>query len=241
MLPVEVTQADRDLAANIWQDLVARPGECIVERALRRGDMDDSPLIEILARHRLTSRQDGLREALEQNAAFKRTASLLAQGRSTIMVQFDGTMDREQWLHLNKAFDLLASAAALSDISPLANEAAAERVTNGQYATDDFGPVADAARRIASYCEGDARGRVYRAAKQELANDTGALREAGWLSDLRRWAYPNEQDRREIAALKKAARVITQMHAEKAWCSGDVQETLAMIRAALSPDDGEGK
>ena len=62
-LPVEVTQADRDAAANIWQDFVARPGECIVERALRRGDMDDSPLIERLARHRLTPRQDGLREA----------------------------------------------------------------------------------------------------------------------------------------------------------------------------------
>ena len=44
-----------------------------------------------------------------------------------------------------------------------------EELTNGDMSRDDFTPVADASRRIASYCEGDARENVYRAAKQELA------------------------------------------------------------------------
>ncbi len=53
-----------------------------------------------------------------------------------------------------------------------ASEPVGEReaiVTNGQYETDDFGPVGDAARRIASYAEGEARRNVYRKARIELA------------------------------------------------------------------------
>ncbi len=40
----------------------------------------------------------------------------------------------------------------------------------------DVGPIADAARMIASWCEGQARINVYRAAKQHL---TAALKPAG--------------------------------------------------------------
>ena len=49
---MEVSDADREAAANIWRDFVARPGEIIAERALREGRMDDSNLIGTLARHR---------------------------------------------------------------------------------------------------------------------------------------------------------------------------------------------
>ena len=54
----------------------------------------------------------------------------------------------------------------------------AVKVTNGQYADDDFGPIADAARRIASYCEGEARANVYRAAKAALSTLPAAPQ--GW-------------------------------------------------------------
>jgi len=43
-----------------------------------------------------------------------------------------------------------------------------ERVTNGSYEPDDMSAIGDAARRIASYCEGEARLNVYRKAKLEL-------------------------------------------------------------------------
>ena len=58
-----VTQADRDVAADLWRDFVARPGECIVENCLRRAEMDDSGLIHSIARHR-TNTTTELVEAL---------------------------------------------------------------------------------------------------------------------------------------------------------------------------------
>ncbi len=42
-------------------------------------------------------------------------------------------------------------------------------LTNGRYKPDDMGPIGDAARRIASWAEGPARGNIYKAAKRELA------------------------------------------------------------------------
>jgi len=53
-------------------------------------------------------------------------------------------------------------------VSPTPASVAGE-VTNGAYEADDFGPIGDAARQIASYCEGEARENVYRAAKIALA------------------------------------------------------------------------
>jgi hypothetical protein len=50
----EVTQTDRDVAADIWRDYVARIGEVIVERNMRAGGLDDG-LPAILARHRCTT------------------------------------------------------------------------------------------------------------------------------------------------------------------------------------------
>lgn len=50
-----------------------------------------------------------------------------------------------------------------------------EAVTNGSYEADDFGPIGDAARRIASYCEGSDRLNVYRKAKLELAALAAAI------------------------------------------------------------------
>lgn len=43
-----------------------------------------------------------------------------------------------------------------------------EAITIGSYEADDFGPIGDTARQIASYCEGEARRNVYRAAKAAI-------------------------------------------------------------------------
>lgn len=51
--PVAVTQADRDAAGDIWRDFVARTGECITEKAIRSGGIDDGALVQAFARHRL--------------------------------------------------------------------------------------------------------------------------------------------------------------------------------------------
>jgi hypothetical protein len=51
-----VVQADRDEAADVWRDFVARPGECIVENNLRNGSMDEvSDLVQAFARHRIAT------------------------------------------------------------------------------------------------------------------------------------------------------------------------------------------
>lgn len=62
----EVAQADRELAADIWRDYVAKIGEVMVEKAIRKGTMDSS-LPTLLARHRLASSPPAdvkLREAI---------------------------------------------------------------------------------------------------------------------------------------------------------------------------------
>lgn len=49
---LEVSQADRDAAANIWRDYVARVGECIAEKAIREGASDCTMIVQAFARHR---------------------------------------------------------------------------------------------------------------------------------------------------------------------------------------------
>jgi hypothetical protein len=62
---VEVTQADRDGAADIWRVLIAKPGECIAEKQIRAGGaMDQLPLTQAFARHRIAAT-----EALEAKLA----------------------------------------------------------------------------------------------------------------------------------------------------------------------------
>jgi hypothetical protein len=53
---VKVEQVDRDAAADIWRDMIARPGECIAEMQIRAGGaMDAMPLIQAFARHRIAA------------------------------------------------------------------------------------------------------------------------------------------------------------------------------------------
>jgi hypothetical protein len=69
-----VTQTDRDAAADFYGKYLARPGEVPVEAAFRFGQVDESPLIQAFARHRIASAKvdDGaLREALAQIAALR--------------------------------------------------------------------------------------------------------------------------------------------------------------------------
>ena len=71
---LKVTQADRDAAADVWRDYVARVGEVIVENAFRAGRSDDSCLVQAFARHRtpdpavagLVEALKGLIAAIEQ-------------------------------------------------------------------------------------------------------------------------------------------------------------------------------
>lgn len=51
---VVVTEADRQTAANIWRDYVSKIGECMVERVMLEGKLDDG-LPTILAQHRIAA------------------------------------------------------------------------------------------------------------------------------------------------------------------------------------------
>lgn len=64
---------------------------------------------------------------------------------------------------------------------------AEEDVTNGQFEADDFGPVADLARHIASHCEGEARKNVYRVAKGVLSASQGEVGRPDAEEDDRSW------------------------------------------------------
>lgn len=54
LLPVE--QVDREAAANVWRDHIAKLGECIAEKQIRAGNMMDAlPLTQAFAHHRLSA------------------------------------------------------------------------------------------------------------------------------------------------------------------------------------------
>lgn len=62
-----VTDADREAAADMWRDYVAKPGECIVERQMRSGEMDDfSSLIHAFSHHRTTAEKSGYDRAIAE-------------------------------------------------------------------------------------------------------------------------------------------------------------------------------
>lgn len=52
---VEVTQTDREAAANVWRDYVAKIGEVMAEKAIRNGGNDDTNIVQAFATHRHTS------------------------------------------------------------------------------------------------------------------------------------------------------------------------------------------
>lgn len=75
---LEVSQADRDAAANIWRDYVARVGECIAEKAIREGASDCTMIVQAFARHRQATeaRMSAAVEALEAVLPFTRAEEL---------------------------------------------------------------------------------------------------------------------------------------------------------------------
>lgn len=64
---VEVSQSDRDAAADVWRDYIARTGEIIVERNMRKGGLDDG-IPTIFARHRIEAEQRGRLAGMEEAA-----------------------------------------------------------------------------------------------------------------------------------------------------------------------------
>lgn len=54
---VRVTQADREAAAGFYGPHLARPGEVLVTAHMRAGKIDESPLIQAFAAHRVASAQ----------------------------------------------------------------------------------------------------------------------------------------------------------------------------------------
>lgn len=243
--PVEVTQADIDVGWAAWDMVRADEGNTRLR------------LVEVFARHRLTPRQDGLREALVVGEKFLNACnSAWAAGEPSHRVQ---TM-----LDMADEFRAALERAALSDISPLANE--------GESAAQGFVTIVvdQAAEDIQIDHPAKAKwADVYRAmvavldhindriAKQDgcpvrpLAKDTGALREeiarltderdealAGpwpkWASDLldilREYTGPCREDAEEGVDLPEEMRI---------WLDGYRDEMVKV--AALSPDDGEGK
>ena len=105
----DVTQADREAAAELLAG--AAP------EGLREGRQDSLSLVRAFARHRLTPRQDGLREAAQ--------AVLDNADRPGSRMHFEsGPKGEDVWID-HKEVDqpvLDQLAAALSDTSPLANE-----------------------------------------------------------------------------------------------------------------------
>lgn len=66
---------------------------------------------------------------------------------------------------------------------------------------------------------------------------------AAWIKDrlgrVALWAFPFQRDSQSVAAMKKAARIMKQIDADKCWCSSDVEETLAMLEAAIAGSTSE--
>ena len=60
----EVTQADRDAAADIWKNYIARVGEIMAEKAIREGASDDTMIVQAFARHRTAASQASAGEGL---------------------------------------------------------------------------------------------------------------------------------------------------------------------------------
>lgn len=65
---VKVEQVDREAAAAFYGKYLARPGEVPVEAAFRMGHVDQSPLIQAFARHRLAARPAPAEDAVERVA-----------------------------------------------------------------------------------------------------------------------------------------------------------------------------
>lgn len=65
-----VTPKDREAAADAWRDYVAKIGECIAERAIREGKMDECLLVQSYARHRCEALEEAAGKA-EQEPAFR--------------------------------------------------------------------------------------------------------------------------------------------------------------------------
>lgn len=85
---VEVTQGDREAAADIWRDYVARVGEVMVEKGMRAGTLDEG-LPNVLARHRIAA----------ENAALERAAKVA----TSIYCEGD-------WLDRNLAAEVISTA-----------------------------------------------------------------------------------------------------------------------------------
>lgn len=73
----EIEQCDRDAAADIWRDYVAKIGECMVERQMRSGEMDEfSSLIHTVARHRIAAHNAAIEAAAAEVEAWFPGASI---------------------------------------------------------------------------------------------------------------------------------------------------------------------
>ncbi len=82
----EVTQSDREVAADIWAGYVAKGGEFMAEKIMREGAMDSS-LPTVVACHRIASttalqaeneRLRGVVEKVTENCRYHRNRHLTA-------------------------------------------------------------------------------------------------------------------------------------------------------------------
>lgn len=85
-----VTQEDREAAADVWRDYIAKVGEVMVEKGIRDGSLDHGSLVQAFARHRIAqAKADAARiEALEEALRFYarpqswRSSGVYMSGRS---------------------------------------------------------------------------------------------------------------------------------------------------------------
>lgn len=64
--PEEITQADREAAAEI---LIDSYDYASAAEQVRKGQWDDHPLVQAFARHRITAQREAIEEAAETGAA----------------------------------------------------------------------------------------------------------------------------------------------------------------------------
>ncbi len=73
-----MSQAARNAAADLWRDLIARPGECIAERQIRAGGgMDELPATQAFARFEATIRAECAADAAARDAEIARLREAL--------------------------------------------------------------------------------------------------------------------------------------------------------------------
>ena len=120
--PCEVTQADREAAAAFYGPHLSRPGEVLVTAHMRAGKIDESPLIQAFARHRIAALNHRPTDNAQVREAIQEACDLLAE---RVQGSPARSASHNARLRMERALRLLDAPAALQP-TPDVREAALE-------------------------------------------------------------------------------------------------------------------